>query len=113
MKMESVGNVEILYVDQDIHIKKIEEFKNVIETLIQKEAPYFILNMREVQYINSAGLGIIANAVMTCRRNNKNLVIAEISAPVKEIFDLVKFDKFIKLVQSNEEAIRYYTLMNN
>lgn len=113
MKIQSIGNVEILFVDQDIHINKVQEFKDMLEALIQREAFYFILNMRGVQYINSAGLGIIANAVMTTRKNSKDLVIAEISDPIKEIFDLVKFEKFIKLAHSNEEALKYFAQMND
>jgi anti-sigma B factor antagonist len=100
--------IEILEWDEDITLKNAEKFRKVMKEFVEGKAEYMILNMRNVKYINSAGLGIIADSVMTARKMHKELVIAELQESVKEIFQMVKFSSFIKLFATEKEAISYF-----
>jgi len=102
------GTIMILEWNEDITLKNAETFKKVMKEFIDDYSEYMILNMKEVKYINSTGLGIIANSVMNARKEQKEIVIAELQESVKEIFDIVKFASFIKLFASEEDAIKYF-----
>lgn len=95
---------------EDITLANIEEFRNAISRLIDSEATSLILNVKGVQYVNSAALGAIADAVMKARKNQKELVITETQQAVREIFDIVKFSSFIKFFESDEAAFRYFKM---
>ena len=72
------------------------------------EESRLIVNLANTNYINSAGLGIIADSVMQARKSQKELVIADIQQSVKEIFAIVKFTSFMKVFESEKEAIDYF-----
>jgi len=108
MNKRAHGTIMILEWNEDITLKNAEDFKKAMKEFIEDKPEYMILNMKEVKYINSTGLGIIADSVMTSRKEQKELVIAELQESVKEIFDIVKFASFIKLFAREEEAIKYF-----
>jgi anti-sigma B factor antagonist len=58
--------------------------------------------------LNSAALGVIADACLSSKRNNKELVIAGIEPTVEEIFNIVYFPTFIKIFVETEAAHGYF-----
>jgi anti-sigma B factor antagonist len=102
------GMIEILEWDEDITLKNAEKFRKTMNEFISGKSEYMILNMNKVKYVNSAGLGVIADSVMTARKEQKELVIAELQESVEEIFKIVKFASFIKLFMTEKEAIDYF-----
>jgi anti-sigma B factor antagonist len=100
--------IEILVWDEDITLKNTEKFRKAMKEFVEGKAECMILNIGNVKYINSAGLGIIADSVMTARKMHKELVIAELQDSIKEIFQIVKFSSFIKLFVTEKEAIGYF-----
>lgn len=98
----------VLEWNENITLKNVELFRQEMNKLLNYNAKQLMLDLVETSYINSAGLGIIAESVIQARRNNKELVIANIQPSIHEIFSIVKFSTFIKLFESKEEAIQHF-----
>lgn len=102
------NSIQVLRWEENITLKNIEHFRQTMEHLIELEEEFLILNLSQITYINSAGLGVIADSVMQSRKNQKELVIAEINEAVKEIFAIVKFTSFMKIFATEAEALDYF-----
>lgn len=100
--------MDIFYWSKDITLKTAEQFREELHAFIQQEKDQLILSLKGVEYINSSGLGVIADAVMHARKQEKELVVADIQDPISEIFEIVKFGSFIHLFVSEEEATQYF-----
>lgn len=105
-----MANEEIITYDwnQDVTLKTADLFREELQSLIQIEKKKLILSLKGVGYINSSGLGVIADAVMQARKQGKELVVANIQEPISEIFEIVKFGSFIHLFVTEEEAIQFF-----
>lgn len=99
--------IHVLDWKENITLKNIEVFRQEMNNLLTQENNKLMLNLAETSYINSAGLGIIAESVIQARQTNKELVIASIQQSIKEIFVIVKFSSFMKLFDTEEEAIEF------
>lgn len=108
MIFTSYEKVILLKWEDDVTLRNIEDFKTAMNKLIHSDSRELVLNFKEVQYVNSAALGAIADSVMSARKNKKELVIVEIQPPVQEIFNIVKFGSFIKFFDTEEDAFEYY-----
>lgn len=109
MFREVNDDIQILQWGENITLQNVEHFRQMMEQLINHESECLILNLAGMNYINSAGLGIIVDAVMTARKNMKELILCDISQSVKEIFVIVKFSAIMKMVDSEEMAIEYFS----
>lgn len=98
------GSIEIFTWHQDVHVAVAEQFCKELEKFVNTDAKMFILDLHDLNYVNSVALGAIANAALTSRKAGKKLVIAGVSGTLEDIFNIVKFSSFIPLFRTVEEA---------
>lgn len=113
MLKKMTDTIQVLNWSENITLKNVEQFRQAMDNLVNGTKEQLILNLASTNYINSAGLGIIADSAMEARRNHKELVITDIQQSVKEIFSIVKFASFMKMFDSEQEAIAYFTVNHN
>lgn len=101
-------DIYVLEWHDDITLKNVEQFRQELNNFLNIDKEKLILDLSNTSYINSAGLGVIADSVMQARRNNKELVVANLQQSVKEIFSIVKFASFMKLFDSEQQAIEFF-----
>lgn len=102
------NQVSLLNWKEDVTLKNIGSFKNAMKELLQLDGEQLLLFLQDVQYVNSGALGVIADSVMTARKNRKELVVVATQQSVKEIFNIVKFGSFIKIFNTKEEGLQYF-----
>ena len=65
-----------------------------------------ILDLTEVPYMDSAGLGMIVSHYVRCRGRGVRLVAVGVSSRVVQLLELTKVDKLFPRFDSVEEADR-------
>jgi len=80
-------------------------FKNAIDQVIEKGSPKVLLNFRDVNFINSSGLGRLILAAKIISEDNGQLMITDLSDDLKELFVFTRLDSKIPIYTSEEEAV--------
>ncbi|MFN3306081.1 MAG: STAS domain-containing protein [Candidatus Kapaibacteriota bacterium] len=70
-----------------------------------------IINLKNLEYISSAGLGVFMEFIEEIRNNNGDIKFVEMEEKVLSIFELLGFHLIFDILPSNNEAINY--LKNN
>lgn len=99
--------VILLNWEEDVTLKNIENFRDAVKELLNSDSSRLLLNLQGVQYVNSGALGVIADTVMNARRNQKELVVVATQKSVREIFNIVKFNTFMKIFDNKEAGLNY------
>ncbi|MFC4323371.1 STAS domain-containing protein [Litchfieldia salsa] len=102
------NDIQIYRPENEITIRNLERFKERMNEFLNQQKSRIILDLEEVNYLNSSALGLIADTTMKAKEMNKELVIVEISEELREIFEIVKFHTFIPFFSSVNEAINYF-----
>lgn len=100
--------VQLLNWNTDVTLKNVDEFRGAIEKLVDGEKTKLILELTKVAYLNSAALGVIADAVLGAGRTGKELIIAGVQSTVGEIFEIVHFSALMKIFTALEEGYAYF-----
>jgi len=79
-------------------------FKSRIMRAIDAGFAELILDMREVRYISSAGIGALTVFLQATKRRGGDLVLVGTSARVYEAIELLGFSQFLKTASTIEEA---------
>jgi anti-anti-sigma factor len=82
------------------------ELRNTFES--EEGAPHalHILDLADVPYIDSAGLGLIVSHYVRCEGRGVRLVLAGVSPRVVQLLEMTKVDGFFPRVGGVEEADR-------
>ena len=65
-----------------------------------------ILDLSDVPYMDSAGMGSIINYYVSCQRNGRRLIVAGVNGRVMELFVMTKVNALLTMVSSVAEAER-------
>jgi anti-anti-sigma factor len=79
--------------------------RNTFESENDNDALH-ILDLTEVPYMDSAGLGLIVSHYVRCQGRGVRLVVAGVSARVLQLFEMTTVDKFFPRVATVDEADR-------
>lgn len=64
-----------------------------------------ILDMKDVAYMNSAGIGIVVDTFRMFREVGGRMVLSGLSSDIARLFEMTKLNRFIEIYPSVEEAV--------
>ena len=102
----------------DVHIIKIEgpikagnefELGEKIEEYIKKgKAPKFIIDLKKVPFINSAGLGIFLNIYKHVDGLEGRMVFANLNSDIENLMEITKLASIFEIFKTADEALESF-----
>jgi anti-sigma B factor antagonist len=86
-----------------------ETIEALFEKYFDRDIYRFVVDLKRLEYVSSAGAGVFIGAVGTCQDNDGNIVLVQPSQEVREIFELLGVCQIFPVVQSRSEAIECFT----
>ncbi len=111
-RVEQMG-ISIINLEGDLDIYNSADLQGRLTSNMNQGNRLFILNFSRLNYVDSAGVGVIVSAFSRLNEINGEIVFVDISQNVKKIFVITKLIKFFKVFQSDEEAIHYFSSPKN
>lgn len=110
MKLQYIKkeNAVIVYLHGHVDLTVTASIEKTIDKLISSEPEsHFLLNMKAVDYVSSAGLGIFISLMNSLKKRNKKLAFCSIDPDVKKIFKVVKLTEVFDIFKTEGEAIAF------
>lgn len=100
----SDGDVVVLYVrERRIDARAAPALKEKIGSFVTGGSEWIVLDLSEVEFIDSSGLGAIVSALKLLGRKG-DLVISGAREPVLALFRITRMDKVFRLFPTTDEA---------
>ena len=94
--LELSGNLDLLSSDQ---------LKDYVMKMLKTRIECFIISVKNIESINSAGIGALIFISSTLRKLNCTLVMHVPEGPVLEALEVSKLKNYFQIVQSLKEAV--------
>lgn len=98
-------DVSEIRVDGVIDTLTASELEQVFDSLLRRGRYRLVVDLAGVDYISSAGWGIFISHIKDVRDNNGDVKLANMVPDVREIFELLEFDKVLEAHSSVESAV--------
>ncbi|MEH1939541.1 MAG: STAS domain-containing protein [Nostoc sp.] len=82
------------------------ELRREVSSILANGADILLLDMKEVKFIDSSGLGALVSAMQMVRNANAKLFVCSISDQVRMLFELTKMDRIFKTFADQDEFNR-------
>ncbi|MCP4137206.1 MAG: STAS domain-containing protein [bacterium] len=106
IKTKKVDNINIIYPPERLDIDASFDLKEIIDNIIKNESDtHILLNLEEVEYINSSSLGEILKVIRVFKGSGRVIQICNIYNNVKEIIKIVNLANVIDIFESENEAL--------
>jgi anti-sigma B factor antagonist len=98
-------DVSEIRVDGVVDTLTASELEQVFESLLRRGRYRIVVDLAGVDYISSAGWGIFISHIKDVRDNSGDVKLANMVSDVREIFELLEFDKVLEAYSSVESAV--------
>src|SRR5687767_8943719 len=82
--------------------------KDKLHSLLHQGKKNLLLNLGQVQYVDSAGLGALVSAYTTVTREGGSLKLLNITKKLQDLLSITKLLTVFETFDSEDEALRSY-----
>lgn len=108
VKKREVENVSVINLKGYLDAHTAPDFEKALQDLVDQERVQIVVNLSELNYISSAGLGVFMGFIEEIRKKKGDIKIAEPSEKVYRVFDLLGFPVLYEIFPSESEAVAKY-----
>jgi anti-sigma B factor antagonist len=106
LKIRKSGETYIIDVTGEMDLYNSYKLKELVMKMLEKNVQSFIINLEQVDYIDSSGIGALIYICSTIKKMNNKLIISNIHGSVKKVIELTKLMGYFPISASLEEALK-------
>jgi anti-sigma B factor antagonist len=101
-----VGDVHILDISGKITLgKPTTAIRHTISDLLENGGKKIVLNLTEVNYIDSSGIGELVRTYTTVTQQGKQLILLNLTKKVKELLVITKLLTVFQIYETEQAAV--------
>ena len=109
IEQRSVGDVTIIDLKGKMTLGEGDELlRDKVNSLIQQNLKKLVLNLAEVPYIDSAGLGEIVRTYTTVSRHGGQLKLLNLTKRIVDLLVITKLVQVFETYDSEKDALRSF-----
>ena len=105
LSIRKTDKIYIVDVNEDLDLYNSYKLKELFMKMVEKKVESIIINLENVDYIDSSGIGTLIFISSTAKKMNIKLSIASIRGTVKKAIQLTKLTTYLPLANSLTDAI--------
>lgn len=98
--------ISLIELVNELDFANAKEFSNQVIPLLEKGRLFFVIDLTKLEYINSTGIGCIADFFAKVKQKGGYLKFFGLTDRIKEVFELVGLTKILPMFNSLEEALK-------
>ncbi len=110
IKSREAGKVTILEVSGKLMGgEDADLFRDTIHGLLEQGRKRILVDLSEVRWVNSTGVGILITGYTTMRRNKGDLKLLNVSNKIQSILYVTKLNLIFECFDDEDEAVASYS----
>jgi len=77
------------------------DFQNLLR---EQKSHGVVIDLSEVPYIDSAGIGVLVNGMVSCKNNGRTLVLTGVAERVVNVLKMTRVDQLFHFANSKADA---------
>ena len=103
---QSTEEAQYVFLKGEIDVYTSTQLKEEIIPLVEKRGNKVIVDLTEVEYIDSTGLGIFIGALKASRKNESSIKLTGLSERVRRLFSITGLDEVIEIEETSREEAK-------
>ncbi|MCK5267348.1 MAG: STAS domain-containing protein [Spirochaetes bacterium] len=84
------------------------ELEKMLQELMNTKKFKIVINLKSISYVSSAGWGIFVSELRDIRENSGDLVLAEMSPDVYDVYELMEFSSILRSFDTINDALKNF-----
>ena len=112
-KTKSQSSAAIFVLKGELNNQTSGQLNQAIGKMLDAPATTLVLDMKEISFISSTGIGVIVKTRNALKQKGSDLTMVNIQPQVKRVFDIMQLTPILKVCEDQEELDSYLTTIQN
>ncbi|NNJ91119.1 MAG: STAS domain-containing protein [Gammaproteobacteria bacterium] len=99
------NTITVARLDGRLDAAAVRNYRDELKKTTEGLDKWMILNMENVDFIDSSGLGLIVSLVRNARENNADVAISNLSAQAQTLFELTRMTRIFSIYADENSAL--------
>lgn len=109
LKTEEKNEVVVIYVKEErLDAHNSGDLKSEMQKLFQEGKKNVLVDLKDVRFIDSSGLGALVSGFKNAISNQGNLKLSTLQPQVKSMFELTRLHRVFEIFASSSEALENF-----
>ena len=108
-----IADVTILDISGRVVAGEAVLLRDSVRSLIARGEKNIVLNLAEVPYIDSAGIGELVSALVAVRRESGCMGLLHLTIRVRDVLEIVKLVPVFRIFDNEAQAVAAFTVPQN
>lgn len=104
-EIKRLGNTVVVCAWGEVTIQESPEFHRRLLDVCREAPRRLIVNLSEVSYIDSSGVGTLVDINRKMGRHKGELFLVGLTPTVRSVFEITKLDQFFSIYDNEQEAL--------
>ncbi len=106
IKLRRADTIYVIDVVGEMDLYNAFKLKDVVRKMIEKKIRHYVINLDQVPYIDSSGIGALLQVFADIKKNGLRLRITGVKGSVRKVIELTKLAQYFPIVADLELAIQ-------
>lgn len=99
------NGVVVVKVAGEITFENSDILRSKIDELCEQGTKHMVIDLEHLQYMSSAGMGVLVHGVKKMRQANGDLRLCNLNAKMRRVFMITQFNHHFQVLKSVDEAL--------
>ena len=104
-KSHGGNEIQVVRVEGYLDSSTFPQLQERLRELIDQDSFHLLIDFEELNYISSAGLGVLMGMLQEVRDHGGDLKVARMSDKIHNLFDMLGFSRLVRIYETIEEAL--------
>lgn len=106
LKIRKIAEIYIVDASGEMDLYNSYKLKELVSKMIEKNIKSIVINLEDIEYIDSSGIGALIYIFSTTKKQNIGCYISGVKGSVRKVIELTKLADFFAMSQDVNEAVQ-------
>ena len=106
-EVKGLAGTALVILNGSIDAKTVITFQTHLNSVKERGVERFIMDMENVKYVNSTGLGYLINLSDSVTPDKGGISLVKVQPKVKVVFDMLGLNAFFRIFATRDEALKH------
>jgi anti-anti-sigma factor len=106
-EVKGLAGTALVILNGSIDAKTVITFQTHLNSVKERGVERFIMDMENVKYVNSTGLGYLINLSDSVTPEKGGISLVKVQPKVKVVFDMLGLNAFFRIFTTRDEALKH------
>lgn len=98
--------VPVLRLSGELDLSSVPEVRRAIRELIEENSVSFVINLTQLEFIDSSGLGVLVGGLARVREKQGEIKIACNNRRILRVFEMTRLTQLFEIYDTEEDAAK-------